>query len=65
MAMSVLGQLEGSEIQMAFRVVISDRSGLVSRAWLNPIACDLLDRTIRRVKQRLEDTALAPGPTAA
>jgi carbon monoxide dehydrogenase subunit G len=65
MAMTVLGHLEGSEIQMAFRVVISDRTGLLSPAWVNPIACDLLNRTIRRVKQRLEDTAFASGPTAA
>jgi carbon monoxide dehydrogenase subunit G len=65
MAMSVLGHLDGSEIQMAFKVAISDRTGLLSPAWVNPIACDLLDRTIRRVKQRLEDTAFAPRPTAA
>jgi len=65
MAMSVLGHLDGSEIQMTFRVVISDRTGLLSPAWVNPIACDLLDRTIRRVKQRLEDAAFAPRPTAA
>jgi carbon monoxide dehydrogenase subunit G len=65
MAMTVLAYLEGSEIQMAFRVVIADRTGLLSPAWVNPIACDLLDRTIRRVKQRLEDTAFDPAPTAA
>lgn len=65
MAMTVLGHLEGSEIQMAFRVVISDRTGLLSPAWLSPIATDLLDRTIRRVKQRLEETVFVPGPTAA
>jgi carbon monoxide dehydrogenase subunit G len=65
MAMTVLGHLEGSEIQMAFRIVISDRTGLLSPAWVNPVACDLLDRTIRRVKQRLEDRAFASGPTAA
>ena len=65
MAMTVLGHPEGSEIQMAFRIVISDRTGLLSPAWVNPVACDLLDRTIRRVKQRLEDAAFASGPTAA
>jgi carbon monoxide dehydrogenase subunit G len=65
MAMTVLAHLKGSEIQMAFRVVIVDRTGLVSPAWVNPIASDLLDRTIRRVKQRLEDTAFDPAPTAA
>jgi carbon monoxide dehydrogenase subunit G len=65
MAMTVLAHLEGSEIQMNFKVVIADRTGLLSPAWVNPIAYDLLDRTIRRVKQRLEDTAFDPAPSAA
>jgi carbon monoxide dehydrogenase subunit G len=65
MAMTVLGYFEGSEIQMAFRVVISDRTGLLSPAWVEPIASDLLDRTIRRAKERLENTTLAPCPTEA
>jgi carbon monoxide dehydrogenase subunit G len=65
MAMAVTGHAEGSEIQMAFRVVISDRTGLLSQGWVNPIACDLLDRTIHRIKQRLEGPDGAPGPTAA
>jgi hypothetical protein len=65
MTMAIDGHPLGSEIQMLFRVVVSDRTGLVRRAWVDPIACDLLDRTIRRVKQQLEDTPLASGPTAA
>ena len=65
MAMAVLGHFESSEIRMAFRVVISDRTGLLSPAWVDPIASDLLNRTIRRVKERLENTTLAPFPTAA
>jgi carbon monoxide dehydrogenase subunit G len=65
MAMTVLRHPEGSEIQMAFRVVISDRTGLLSPTWVNPIAADLLERTIRRVKQRLEQTVFLPSPTAA
>jgi carbon monoxide dehydrogenase subunit G len=65
MAMAVLSHLRGSEIHMSFRVVISDQTGLLARSWVDPIACELLDHTVRRVKQRLEDTPLAPSPTAA
>jgi carbon monoxide dehydrogenase subunit G len=65
MKMAVDDHPQGSEIHMSFRVVVSDRSGLLRQAWVDPIACDLLDRTIRRVKQQLEDTPLASGPTAA
>ncbi len=66
MAMAVSPHLGGSEIQMSFRVAVSDGGiGVLTRSWVDPVACDLLDRTIHRVKQRLEDTPLAPGPTAA
>ena len=65
MTMAIGSRPNGSEIQMSFRVVVSDRTGLVRRAWVDPIACDLFDRTIRRVKQELEDTPLSSGPTAA
>ena len=65
MTMAIDRHPHGSEIQMSFRVVVSDRTGLVRRAWVDPIAWDLLDRTIRRVKQELEDTPLSSGPTAA
>jgi carbon monoxide dehydrogenase subunit G len=65
MAMAVRPRYRGSDIQMSFRVVVSDSTGLLTRSWVDPIACELLDRTIRRVKQRLEDTPLAPSPTAA
>jgi carbon monoxide dehydrogenase subunit G len=65
MSMAVRHATRGSEIQMSFRVVVSDSTGLLTRTWVDPIACELLDRTIRGVKQRLEDTPLAPHPTAA
>jgi carbon monoxide dehydrogenase subunit G len=65
MAMAVLPHLRGSEIQMSFRVVVSDQTGLLARSWIDPIACELLDHTVRRVKQQLECTPLAPSPTAA
>jgi len=51
MTMAIGSRPNGSEIQMSFRVVVSDRTGLVRRAWVDPIACDLLDRTLRRVNK--------------
>jgi carbon monoxide dehydrogenase subunit G len=65
MAMAVRPHFLGSEIQMSFRVVVSGQMGLLARSWVDPIAHELLDHTVRRVKQRLEDTTLAPSPTAA
>jgi carbon monoxide dehydrogenase subunit G len=65
MGMAVRPSSRGSDIQMSFRVVVSDSTGLLTRTWVDPIACELLDRTIRQVKQRLEDAPLAPSPTAA
>ena len=64
MTMAIDSHPQGSEIQMSFRVVVSDRTGLLRRAWVDPIACDLLDRTIRRVKRQLEDMPVS-GPAAA
>jgi carbon monoxide dehydrogenase subunit G len=65
MSMAVRQHPRGSEIQMSFRVLVLDQTGLLLRSWIDPIACELLDRTVRQVKQRLEDTPLAPSPTAA
>jgi uncharacterized protein len=65
MTMVVNRRPRGAEIRMSFEVVVTDRTGLFSRAWIDPIACDLLDRTIRQVKHQLEATPEAPGPAAA
>ena len=65
MGMAVRPGSWGSDIQMSFRVVVSDTTGLLTRTWVDPIACELLDRTIRLVKQRLEETPPATTPTAA
>ena len=65
MAMAIRHNSRGSEIQMSFRVVLSDTTGLLTHTWVDPIACELLDRTIRRVKQRLEDAPSGPSPAAA
>lgn len=66
MSMAIAARNEGAEVRMSFDVLVSDRTGLLTSAWLDPIACDLLDRTTRRIKQQLEETApVAPLPPAA
>jgi len=54
MSMAVLGHPRGSEVQMSFRVTVVDRSGLLNRRLVDPIASDLLDRTVRQIKRQLE-----------
>ena len=65
MAMAVHPHVRGSEIQMSFRVVVSDQTGWLARPWIDPIAYELLDHTVRRVKHQLEMNPLVPNPTAA
>lgn len=65
MAMAIDPAPRGSEIQMSFQVAVFDRRGLLTRAWVDPVACDLLDRTIRRLKQRLEEAPIDRLPPAA
>lgn len=65
MAMAIHSRARGSEIHMFFRVTVPDHADLLTRAWVDPIACDLLDRTVRRLKRRLEDAAASPLPPAA
>ena len=66
MAMAIARRTNGSEIRMSFDVAMSERTWLLSQAWVDPIACDLLDRTTRRLKQHLEDDVpVTPLPPAA
>ena len=66
MAMAIARRTTGSEIRMSFDVAMSQRARLLSHAWVDPIACDLLDRTTRRLKQHLEDDVpVTPLPPAA
>jgi carbon monoxide dehydrogenase subunit G len=65
MAMSIAERTGGSEIHMTFDVAMSDRTRLLANGWLDPVACDLLDRTTRRLKQRLEEASVTPFPPAA
>ena len=65
MAMSIAERTGGSEIRMTFDVAMSDRARLLANGWLDPLACDLLDRTTRRLKQQLEEAPVVPFPPAA
>ena len=64
MSMTVAPRSEGAVVRMTFDVVVSDRTGHLTQPWLDPIACDLLDRTTRRIKQQLEEAPVVPVPPA-
>jgi carbon monoxide dehydrogenase subunit G len=65
MAMSIAERTGGSEIRMTFDVAMSGRTWVLANGWLDPVACDLLDRTARRLKQQLEEAPVMPFPPAA
>jgi len=65
MAMSIARRAGGSEIRMTFDVAMSDSTRRLAGGWLDPVACDLLDRTTRRLKQQLEEAPSVPFPPAA
>lgn len=65
MSMAIEEQNQGSRIRMTFDVAMPGRAALLTQAWLDPIACDLLDRTTRRLKQQLEEAPVMPMPPAA
>jgi carbon monoxide dehydrogenase subunit G len=66
MAMAIARRPNGSEIRMSFDLAMSERTWLLSHTWVDPIACDLLDRTTRRLKHHLEaEMPVAPLPPAA
>jgi uncharacterized protein len=65
MTMAIQRRPCGSAIRMAFTAGISDRSRLLTQAWLDPIARELVDCTISRIKRQLEDRAGPPCTTAA
>jgi len=65
MAMAIAERTGGSEIRMTFDVAMSDRTRQLAGGWLDPVACDLLDRTTRRLKQQLEEAPSMPFPPAA
>jgi uncharacterized protein len=65
MSMAVIGHPRGSEVRMAFLVTVIDRTGWLRQGWIDPLASDLLDRTVHRIKRQLEAAPVATGPAAA
>jgi len=65
MSMAVHRHPRGSEVQMSFQVSVIDPTGLLNRGWFDPIASDLLDRTVFQIKRHLETTSVEPDPVAA
>ena len=64
-AMSISGRPGGSELRMTFEVAMSESTRRLANGWVDAIACDLLDRTTRRLKQQLEASPVMPMPPAA
>jgi len=65
MSMAIQSHPLGSEVQMSFWVTVMDGRGLVKAGWVDWIAEDLADRTVRRIKRQLEAVPIEPGPVAA
>ena len=65
MAMAIAKRDEGAVLRMTFDVVIPDGPWVLAQPWLDPVACDLIDRTTRRIKQHLEEAPALPMPPAA
>lgn len=65
MAMAIAKRDEGAALRMTFDVSVPGQTLFFAQAWLDPIACDLIDRTTRRLKQHLEEARALPVPPAA
>ncbi len=63
-SMAVSSTGGGSEIRMSFRIAIADRHLAPGRAWLERIAAEMLERTIHRIKERLEQAPTEAPPAA-
>jgi uncharacterized protein len=65
MSMAVHSHPRGSEVHMSFLVTVTDRTGWLHQGWIDPIASDLLNRTVHRIKRQLEAIPVESGPAAA
>jgi carbon monoxide dehydrogenase subunit G len=63
MSMVVWSVAAGAELSMSFRITFEGK--LMSRELVDFIAGDLLDRTVRRIKVRLESSPIPPSGSAA
>jgi uncharacterized protein len=60
MAMAIEDDAPGCAIDMTFHVAVASRTGHFTHALIDPIACELMERTVRRLRQRLEHSQLLP-----
>jgi carbon monoxide dehydrogenase subunit G len=65
MAMAIEDDGPGCAIDMTFHVAVASRSRHFSHALVNPIAYALMEQTVHRLRQRLEQPHLTPLPPAA
>jgi len=65
MAMAIEDDAPGCAIDMTFHVAVASRSGHFTHALVTPIACELMEQTVHRLRRRLEQSQLVPMPPAA
>jgi carbon monoxide dehydrogenase subunit G len=65
MAMAIEDDAPGCAIGMTFHVAVASRTRPFTHALVDPIACELMERTVHRLRQRLEQSQVAPMPPAA
>ena len=65
MAMAIEDDAPGCAVDMTFHVAVASKSAHFTHALVNPIACDLMEKTVHRLRQRFEQSRFAPMPPAA
>ena len=65
MAMAIEDDSPGCAVDMTFHVAVASKARDFAHAFVNPIACELMEQTVHRLRQRLEQSQLAPLPPAA
>lgn len=65
MAMAIEDDTPGCAIDMTFHVAVASSARVLTHALVSPIACDLMERTVHRLRQHLEQPQIAPLPPAA
>ena len=65
MAMAIEDDTPGCAIDMTFQVTVAGKARHFPHALVSPIACELMERTVHTLRQRLEQSQFAPMPPAA
>ena len=65
MAMAIEDDTPGCAVAMTFHVAVARKAPHFTHALVNPIACDLMEKTVHRLRQRFEQSRFAPMPPAA